>query len=448
MLGVRRARGFVAVALLATGLSTSATVFSAPAAAVSTDEANVARDLLDYANRERAARGLPQLAVDGYTQGKAQEWAETMRNRGSLSHRGDFRTVFAAYPAAGENIGRIDAFAGDMHRTFMGSSEHRRNMLQPGFDAAGVGVACAGDGTMWVTVNFVARSQGVANRYSSSYPSSSPQVVGDAGARCPEPRAASAATVGTPGTGGYWLVARDGGIFAFGDVSFYGSMGGARLNAPIVGITQTKSRRGYWMVARDGGMFSFGDAAFHGSMGGMPLNAPIVGMTSRPTGGGYWMVARDGGLFGFGSAPFRGSMGGQRLNSPIIGMASTATGNGYWMAAADGGIFAFGDARFHGSVGGKPINAPIVAMAATATGNGYWLVARDGGIFAFGDAVFYGSMGGQRLVAPIVSIVRTPKGDGYWLVASDGGVFGFGRAAFRGSTGGVPLNAPIVGAAA
>ena len=35
---------------------------------------------------------------------------------------------------------------------------------------------------------------------------------------------------------GYWLVARDGGIFAFGKARFYGSTGGMHLNQPIVGI--------------------------------------------------------------------------------------------------------------------------------------------------------------------------------------------------------------------
>jgi len=35
---------------------------------------------------------------------------------------------------------------------------------------------------------------------------------------------------------GYWLVASDGGIFAFGDAQFYGSTGVIRLNKPAVGM--------------------------------------------------------------------------------------------------------------------------------------------------------------------------------------------------------------------
>ncbi len=44
--------------------------------------------------------------------------------------------------------------------------------------------------------------------------------------------------------------------------------------------------RGYWLVAADGGVFAFGDAGYFGSMGGKPLNAPVVGITATPTGRG------------------------------------------------------------------------------------------------------------------------------------------------------------------
>jgi hypothetical protein len=63
---------------------------------------------------------------------------------------------------------------------------------------------------------------------------------------------------------------------------------------------------GYWLVASDGGVFSF-DAAFHGSLGSIPLVAPVTGMTTTSDGEGYWMIAGDGGVFAFGDAPFLGS---------------------------------------------------------------------------------------------------------------------------------------------
>ena len=244
---------------------------------------------------------------------------------------------------------------------------------------------------------------------------------------------------------GYWLVARDGGIFSFGGAPFCGSTGNLPLNRPIVGMAGT-SGPGYWLVASDGGVFAF-NRPFFGSTGNLRLNRPVVGIAATDNAGGYWLVASDGGIFRFGNAAFHGSTGGLRLASPVVGMAPTRDGRGYWLVASDGGVFAFGDAAFYGSTGGMHLNAPIVGIAATNTGRGYWLVASDGGIFAFGDAAFHGSTGSIRLRAPIVGIAASPSGGGYWLDASDGGIFGFGDAAFHGSMGATKLNQPVVGMA-
>jgi hypothetical protein len=73
-------------------------------------------------------------------------------------------------------------------------------------------------------------------------------------------------------------------------------------------MASSPSGHGYWLSSSDGGIFAFGDAGFHGSMGGQPLNQPVVGMAATPDGGGYWEVASDGGLFSFGDAAFYGSM--------------------------------------------------------------------------------------------------------------------------------------------
>jgi ribosomal protein L24E len=246
----------------------------------------------------------------------------------------------------------------------------------------------------------------------------------------------------TPDGNGYWEVASDGGIFAFGDAGFYGSEGGRPLDAPIVGMASTPDGKGYWEVASDGGIFAFGDATFHGSEGGQPLDAPIVGIASTPDGNGYWEVASDGGIFAFGDAGFYGSEGGHPLNAPIVGIASTPDGNGYWEVASDGGIFAFGDATFHGSEGGHPLNAPIVGIASTPDGKGYWEVASDGGVFTFGAAPFDGSTGSLHLVRPVVGLAAVPDANGYWMAASDGGIFSFGAAPFDGSVPDLPPPGP------
>ncbi|MGH9283696.1 MAG: Kelch repeat-containing protein, partial [Acidimicrobiales bacterium] len=129
-----------------------------------------------------------------------------------------------------------------------------------------------------------------------------------------------------PGGPGYWLVASDGGIFAFGDAQFYGSTGAIRLNRPVVGMAATSTGKGYHLVAADGGIFAFGDAQFYGSTGAIRLNRPVVGMARTPSGRGYWLVASDGGIFAFGDAQFYGSTGAIRLNQPVVGMAATPSG--------------------------------------------------------------------------------------------------------------------------
>jgi hypothetical protein len=83
--------------------------------------------------------------------------------------------------------------------------------------------------------------------------------------------------VSTPDGGGYWLVGSDGGVFSFGDATFYGSMAGHKLAAPAVGMTTSGDAKGYWLVGADGGVFAFGDAQFEGSTGGKVLAAPVVG---------------------------------------------------------------------------------------------------------------------------------------------------------------------------
>ena len=219
-------------------------------------------------------------------------------------------------------------------------------------------------------------------------------------------------------------------------------------NAPIVGMAATPDGGGYWLVGRDGGIYAYGDAGFYGSAGALSLNSPIVGMAAEPGGGGYWLVASDGGVFNYGAARFFGSAGGQPLNAPIVGLAATHDGGGYWLVAADGGIFAYGDAAFAGSAGALSLNAPIVGMAAAPGGGGYWLVGRDGGIFNYGGAGFFGSTGSLRLNSPVVAMAAAPDGEGYWLAASDGGVFTYGTATYLGSLGGTALPAPVVGLAA
>ena len=186
----------------------------------------------------------------------------------------------------------------------------------------------------------------------------------------------------TPHGNGYWLVAADGGVFNFGSAKFYGStytygitgLGGKRpLNAPIVAMVPTPDGKGYWLIAKDGGVFDFGDAKFYGSTytygitglhGNRPLAAPIVGAAASPNGGGYYLVAADGGVFDFGDAHFAGSAysigytglhGSNPLPSPVSGIAPDPNGNGYWAITKSGKLLAFGSAATLPSVSTSPV---------------------------------------------------------------------------------------------
>ena len=230
---------------------------------------------------------------------------------------------------------------------------------------------------------------------------------------------------------GYYEVDSSGDVAAFGAAACYGAMTGLPLNRPIVGMAVDPATGGYWLVATDGGIFSF-NAPFFGSTGNIALNKPIVGMAPTPSGGGYWMVASDGGVFTFGDNHFFGSTGNIALNKPVVGMAVDPATGGYWLVATDGGIFSF-NAPFYGSTGAVRLNQPVVGMAAASDGSGYRLVATDGGVFCF-NLPFFGSTGAIRLNRPMVAGLNDNATGGYWLTASDGGVFSF--------------NAPFLGSAA
>ncbi|HEY1697098.1 MAG TPA: hypothetical protein VGG39_33290 [Polyangiaceae bacterium] len=207
-----------------------------------------------------------------------------------------------------------------------------------------------------------------------------------------------------------------------GPALFHGSATGISV-APIVGAATTASGQGYWLVARDGGVFTYGDAAFAGSLGGMGIGN-IVGMAANPAGPGYWLVGADGGVFAFG-APFGGSLPGAGITvSDVVGIAANPAGAGYWLAGKDGTVYALGGAPAATSA---PAVSNVVGIAANPTGPGYWLAGSDGGVFALNGAPFAGSVPGQGAsVSDVVGIAADPKGQGYWLLGADGGVFTFG----------------------
>ena len=135
--------------------------------------------------------------------------------------------------------------------------------------------------------------------------------------------------VPTADHGGYWLDASDGGVFGYGDTQFYGSIPGLglhpagsglpnSLNAPIVGMVPSNDDNGYFMVASDGGVFAFGDARFAGScssIGG--CSGKAVAVMPDASGHGYWLVTSTGSVYTFGDAPYFGAPGHGNVTSAV-----------------------------------------------------------------------------------------------------------------------------------
>jgi hypothetical protein len=221
----------------------------------------------------------------------------------------------------------------------------------------------------------------------------------------------------TVNQGGYWLVASDGGIFSFGDAGFYGSIpglglapagtvGGKHLDAPIVGMVPSSNGGGYFMVASDGGVFAFGDAAFEGSCPGLGgCGGAAVAVAPDASGQGYWLITATGNIYTFGDATYFGAPGPQ--SSPVTSMVRTTDGLGYWVLSANGSLYAYGDAVDRGSPLGS-VAAPNSASAifTTSGGGGYWVASTNGEVFTYGDAPYDGGMSGTHLNGSIIAATR------------------------------------------
>ncbi len=47
---------------------------------------------------------------------------------------------------------------------------------------------------------------------------------------------------------------------------------------PVIGIVHTSDTKGYWLIGSDGGVYAFGDAGFVGSLPGLSVSVSnIVG---------------------------------------------------------------------------------------------------------------------------------------------------------------------------
>lgn len=198
---------------------------------------------------------------------------------------------------------------------------------------------------------------------------------------------------------GYFETDPAGDVFTFGyGANYRGDLAGRHLNQPVRGIAVTPDGAGYWLVAGDGGIFAFGDAKYHGSCPQIGCNVTdIVGMASTPDGGGYWLVGSDGGVFTFGNARYYGSQAGN-IQCPVVGMSATPEANAYWLVDQCANVYPF-DGYYNGFVQGvasiyaspPPGYEDIQGITPTLEGLGYYIWSSGGNIWSEGDALWYGS---------------------------------------------------------
>ena len=293
-------------------------------------------------------------------------------------------------------------------------------------------------------------------------------------------------------TPGYWLVAEDGGVFAYGGAQFYGSM----ASTPLLSRNVAATIEATWSPVIDcasiaaadmgarvtagegvGGSYlpaiklgALDTACYVGNVtagtsfrcssarvihtdlsvgyaipaippadptpvaafaipGGVNIEELYVGIAGTATDAGYWLCTIAGHVYSFGDAGYHG--GAPALNGPVVDFVRSHGGAGYYLLASDGGVFAYGDAVFYGEEASPP--APMVGMALSSTGLGYWLVDELGQVYAYGDATYHGGAPGS-LNGPITGIALDTVSGGYYMVGSDGGVFaGYGGSVYYGS---------------
>lgn len=149
---VRSRRGGAAVAFLL--------CFALLFSGIWTDHARAAvakkpqKELLSLTNEVRSQHGKSALALNARLSRYATRHSRAMAAKGYLFHTADLAAKLKGldWSMGGENVGMATSLD-DVQAAFMASKDHRKNILQTGFDHAAIGIF-ESDGAIWVTVIF------------------------------------------------------------------------------------------------------------------------------------------------------------------------------------------------------------------------------------------------------------------------------------------------------
>ena len=134
---------FVAAAVAVAGLVVAAQGASADSGS----------SLVAMINSARAAHGLPALAVSGDLTTAARAQAGRMAASRTLAHTPNLGGAVCCWTTVGENVGEGPS-ASSIESAFMGSAEHRANILSSAYTQVGIGAVVDNAGTLWVSEIF------------------------------------------------------------------------------------------------------------------------------------------------------------------------------------------------------------------------------------------------------------------------------------------------------
>jgi len=131
----------------------AAGLVSAAGVGTSTVQPGAESQLLALTNSSRAGAGLGGLSSSPVLVAVARGWSAHLASVHALSHNPNLAGSVGGWYSLGENV----AFAGSAAQAellFMGSPEHRANILDRLYNRVGIGIVRAVDGTLWITVDF------------------------------------------------------------------------------------------------------------------------------------------------------------------------------------------------------------------------------------------------------------------------------------------------------
>jgi hypothetical protein len=238
---------------------------------------------------------------------------------------------------------------------------------------------------------------------------------------------------------GYYILAPDGDVYAYGGAPFYGSAQSSYFSGQTaVALIVDGNGLGYWIVSSSGNVYAFGGAPYEGSAGSYFNGQTAVAAIASHDGNGYAIVSAQGNVYAFGDMPYEGGASQSYFSGQTaVALLSSSDGNGYAIVSNQGNVYAYGDMPYEGGVSQSYFSGQTaVGASMSPDGLGYYILSSSGNVYAFGDATYEGGPGGQPYFSGQSAIsIATATGEpgaGYWIVSNVSNVYAYGSAPYEG----------------